>query len=67
MEVKEKAKQLIDLFSYSCRECDSFFKAYKSAVSHVEEILNFLEDDRKGFNWVKYYKKVLKELKKYDI
>ena len=64
---KEKAIQLIELFNYNCLECDYFLRAYKNAVSHVEEVLNFVEDDRKEYNWVVYYKKVLKELKKYDI
>ena len=65
MTPKEKAKELIELFSYNCYECDYWFNANASAHKHVDEILNFIEDERTGFNWKDYYLEVKKEIGKY--
>jgi hypothetical protein len=65
MTPKEKAKQLVELFSYNCYECDYWFNAHASAHRHVDEILDFIEDERIGFNWKDYYKEVKKEIGTY--
>lgn len=62
MTPKEKAEELVDKyyeFHYINYEC-----AKQCAIIAVDEILNFLEDDRCGFSWKKYYTEVKTEIKK---
>ena len=62
MTPKEKAEELVDKYyefhniNYEC--------AKQCAIIAVDEILNFLEDDRCGFSWKKYYTEVKTEIKK---
>lgn len=75
---KDKAKELVDKMynTEHCgithfpnkRYCDctemNIFQAKQCAIIAVDEILSFIEDDRKGFNWKEYYKEVRKEIEK---
>ncbi len=36
--------------------------AKQSALIAVDEILSFIEDDREGFSWKKYYQEVKQEI-----
>jgi hypothetical protein len=40
MTPKEKAEQIVESMSYSCRECDYEAKAKQCALIAVDEILN---------------------------
>ena len=69
MAPKEKAKNLYDEFhsvlpSYNDEGQLEHESAKQCALIAVEEILSFIEDDRKGFNWKDYYKEVKQELEK---
>lgn len=59
MTPKEKALELVDNFEK--------FSAYglqkQCALIAVDEILSFIEDDRKFFSWKKYYQEVKQEIK----
>lgn len=69
MTPKEKAIELVNSFypilggiepkdwEYFCHD-----KAKKCALIAVAEILNFIEDDRKIFNWKNYYQEVKQEI-----
>lgn len=56
---KEKAKELIELFTFNCRECDN---AKISALIAVEEIIK----DKKAFNQIsiEYWEDVKQEIEK---
>jgi hypothetical protein len=56
---KEKAKELIDLFTFNCKECDN---AKISALIAVEEIIK----DKKAFNQIsiEYWEDVKQEIEK---
>lgn len=67
LTAKEKAKEIIDLFNR-----DEFLvytlsinDAQRCALIHVNQILSFLEDDREGFSWKKYYEEVREEIVNY--
>lgn len=66
---KEKAEEIIDLFNtdeflfYTI----SIHDAQRCALIHVNQILSFLEDDREGFNWKKYYEEVREKIINYKI
>ena len=63
MTPKEKAKELVELFSYNCYECDYWFNAHASAHKLVDEMLNESQYtdgyyDRYGF-WEKVKKEII--------
>jgi hypothetical protein len=75
MTPKEKAEELVDRFrEYSHTDFNysrggyqvdtQIQNAKQCALIAVDEILSFIEDDRKGFNWKDYYKEVKQELEK---
>jgi hypothetical protein len=57
MTPKEKAKQLIELFTFSCRECDN---SKISALIAVNEIIEITQHESPS-SWV-YYMEVKKEI-----
>ena len=59
MTPKEKAKELIKRFSYSCRECDNDWNAKQFAWIAVDEILNLLPLANRD-----YWEEVKKEIEK---
>lgn len=73
MTVKEKAKELIDTFTFNCRECDN---AKLSALFAVDEIIkvcpyfdsNIREDENQlsafEFQFVSYWQEVRQEIYK---
>ena len=58
MTPKEKAKDLVELFSFNCRECDN---AKLSALLAVDEILNIKSVDR-DYDLSTYWQQVKKEI-----
>jgi hypothetical protein len=65
MTPKEKAKELVYRFEFSCggsHEYQVFKNAKQCALISVDEILSFIEDDRIGFNWKEYYEQVKQEI-----
>lgn len=73
MTPREKAYELCEKFKAKCddiwyhkvspvQELEETAKG--CALIAVDEILSFLEDDRKGFNWVTFYKEVKEEINK---
>ena len=59
MTAKEKARELIETFTYNCRECDN---AKLSALFAVNEILNL--DCGDSVNR-KYWQQVIQEIYKF--
>ena len=57
MTPKEKAKQLVELFTFSCRECDN---SKISALIAVNEIIEITQHESPS-SWV-YYMEVKKEI-----
>ena len=57
MTPKQKAKQLIELFTFSCRECDN---SKISALIAVNEIIEITQHESTS-SWV-YYMEVKKEI-----
>ena len=57
MTPKQKAKQLIELFTFSCRECDN---SKISALIAVNEIIEITQHESPS-SWV-YYMEVKKEI-----
>ena len=71
MTPKEKAKELVinmQIEHDTEKRCYYFHmsleSAKRSSLIAVDEIINFIEDDRKGFNWKTYYKEVKQEIQK---
>ena len=68
MTPKEKAIDLIDryysLFSLELENTIDITEAQECALIVVDEILEFIEDDRQEFNWKTYYQKVKQEIEK---
>jgi len=58
MTPKEKAKDLVELFSFNCRECDN---AKLSALLAVDEILNIKSVDR-DYDLSTYWEEVKQEI-----
>jgi len=58
MTPKEKAEDLVELFSFNCRECDN---AKLSALLAVDEILNIKSVDR-DYDLSTYWQQVKKEI-----
>lgn len=57
MTPKQKAKQLIELFTFSCRECDN---SKISALIAINEIIEITQHESPS-SWV-YYMEVKKEI-----
>jgi hypothetical protein len=67
MTPKEKAIDLLDKYYYDTDllyEYLTWIQAKKCALIVVDEILEFIEDERQGFNWKTYYQKVKQEIEK---
>ena len=62
MTEKEKANELI--VNFSDVGLITSIEAKQCALIAVDEILNVIEDERKGFNWKDYYKEVRQEIEK---
>ena len=45
MSAKEKAKELVDNFTFMCKECDYDWNAKKCALIAVDEILKAVNSD----------------------
>jgi hypothetical protein len=63
---KEKAEELIDRFTFNCRECDYEDNANQCALIAVEEILNTLYSIPFGNaldNELEYWEEVKQEIK----
>lgn len=58
MTPKEKAQELVELFSFNCRECDN---AKLSALIAVDEILNIKSVDR-DYDLSTYWEEVKQEI-----
>ena len=58
MTPKEKAEQIVESMSYSCRECDYEAKAKQCALIAVDEVLGFLSYE----SHIKYWQEVKKEI-----
>lgn len=61
MTPKEKAEELVDMFTFSCRECDYEENAKQCALIAVDEILSIPYLLKYEF-W--FYKEVKEEIKK---
>ena len=63
MTPKEKAEELVDKFNYEGKHY-LMLDTKQCAIIAVEEILSFIEDDRKVFSWKEYYQQVKQEIEK---
>ena len=63
MTAKERAEELVDKFNYEGKHY-LMLDTKQCAIIAVEEILSFIEDDRKVFSWKKYYQQVKQEIEK---
>ena len=63
MTAKEKAKELVDKY-FNLTDHMQFDEAKECALIAVDEILSFIEDDRKVFSWKEYYQQVKQEIEK---
>lgn len=62
MTPKEKAKELVDKFSYNCRECDN---SKQSALDAVDEILDAIKLIPYGMQYLiarDYFEEVKEEI-----
>ncbi len=62
MTPKEKAKKLVDKFSYNCRECDN---SKQSALDAVDEILDAIKIMSFGIRYLSardYFQEVKEEI-----
>jgi hypothetical protein len=58
MTPKQKAEQIVESMSYSCRECDYEAKAKQCALIAVDEVLGFLSYE----SHIKYWQEVKQEI-----
>ena len=63
MEAKEKAKELVDKFTFTCIECDYDWKAKQCALICVDEIINII-DAEDQFILYNYWQQVKQEIDK---
>jgi hypothetical protein len=61
MSPKEKAIELVDRFTFNCRECDN---AKQYALIAVEEIQDFITKYNNPFEDFKYWDEVKNEIEK---
>ena len=59
---KEKAEELC--FKFQGEFEINWTMSKRCALIAVDEILDVIEDERKGFNWKEYYKEVKQEIEK---
>jgi hypothetical protein len=68
MTPKEKALELVESMSFSCRECDYEAKAKQCALIAVDEILgdykNYLMHENTEYKGLMYWQEVKKEIEK---
>jgi hypothetical protein len=64
MTPKQKAEQIVESMSYSCRECDYEAKAKQCALIAIDEILEITSEsyDIDHINWWKEVKKEIEAL-----
>lgn len=64
MDPKEKAIELVEAMSFSCRECDYEMRAKYCAIRAVDEIIEALKNNAaNSASWL-YYEKVKQEIEK---
>ena len=63
MKPKEKAEELVIKY-FNLTDHMQFDEAKECALIAVDEILSFIEDDRKVFSWKEYYQQVKQEIEK---
>jgi hypothetical protein len=64
MNPKEKAIELVEAMSFSCRECDYEMRAKYCAIRAVDEIIEALKNNAaNSASWL-YYEEVKKEIEK---
>jgi len=62
MDPKEKAIELVEAMSFSCRECDYEVRAKYCAIRAVDEIIEALKNNAaNSASWL-YYEEVKKEI-----
>tara|TARA_R110000868_G_C10685312_1_gene747831 strand:- start:50 stop:253 length:204 start_codon:yes stop_codon:yes gene_type:complete len=66
MTPKEKAKELVDKFTFRCEECDYDWNAKQCALIAVDEILQELENADDGQTSIpyEYWEQVKSEIQK---
>lgn len=63
--VKEKAKELVEKFTFKCKECDYDWNAKQCALIAVAETLEALElNTWQNQKQIEYYLEVQKEIEK---
>lgn len=63
---KEKAKELIVSFTFSCRECDYEDNAKQCALIAVDEIIDHLISNKITGTLMTYWQEVKQEIENYD-
>ena len=64
MTPKEKAIQLVESMSFSCRECDYEAKAKQCALITLDEIIEALKNNAANSASWKYFEEVKQEIEK---
>ena len=67
MNPKEKAIELVEAMSFSCRECDYEAKAKQCALIAVDEMLNWFKAhsySNKNYDAFVFYNEVKQEIEK---
>jgi len=65
MDPKEKAIELVEAMSFSCRECDYEAKAKQCALIAVDEMLTWFKDhsySNKNYDAFVFYNEVKQEI-----
>jgi hypothetical protein len=65
MTPKQKAKQLVELFTFSCRECDYETKAKQCALIAVDIVLDEIQPFELGYEYeakIKFWNNVKQEI-----
>jgi hypothetical protein len=64
MNPKEKAIELVEAMSFSCRECDYEVRAKYCAIRAVDEIIEALKNNAASSASWKYFEEVKQEIEK---
>jgi hypothetical protein len=64
MTPKEKAIELVEAMSFSCRECDYELRAKYCAIRAVDEIIEALKNNAASSASWKYFEEVKQEIEK---
>jgi hypothetical protein len=64
MDPKEKAIELVEAMSFSCRECDYEMRAKYCAIRAVDEIIEALKNNAANSASWKYFEEVKQEIEK---